>query len=295
LVRPVERVVDALAPSIGAAAGELHSVRLRIDWMALVVLSATGCAGAEEATRLALPVVVDTSGMTPVRTDLGYDVTLSEARLVIEDLEFTMAGEAHTASVWQRLCDLVIPSAHAHPGHYEGGDVTGELRGHFPIDLLAGDAAPLGVAELITGVYQSVNFTFSKATAEDGLAPGDPLLGHTALFVGVASKGADRVPFRITVDTPESRQLVGAPFQVSLTSDSRWTLGFELVTLDPSEGDTLFDGIDFGVLPLGADGNMTLDASGSARDTVAAYDTLRGTFMTHDHFQVSASATVARP
>jgi hypothetical protein len=270
-------------------------MRLRIDSIALVALFATGCAGAEEATRLALPVVADASGMTPVQTDLGYDVKLSEARLVIDDLEFTMAGEAHTASFWQRLCELVIPSAHAHPGHDEGGDVTGELRGHFLIDLLAADTAPIGVAELIAGVYQSVNFTFAKATAEDGLAPGDPLLGHTALFVGVATRGAEHVPFRIALDTPDSRQLVGAPFQVSLTGDRRWTLGFELVTIDPAEGDTLFDGIDFDVLPLGADGKLTLDASGSARAAVDAYDTLRGTFMTHDHFQVSASATAARP
>jgi hypothetical protein len=270
-------------------------MRPRIGLITLVALSSAGCAGAEEATRLALPVVVDASGMTPVKTDLGYDVTLSEARLVIDDLEFTMAGEAHTASSWQRFRDLVIPSAHAHPGHYEGGDVTGELRGHFLIDLLAAGAATIGVAELITGVYQSVNFTFAKATAKDGLGPGDPLLGHTALFVGIATKGAEHVPFRISLDTPDSRQLVGAPFQVSVTRDSRWTLGFELVTIDPTEGDTLFDGVDFGVLPLGADGNMTLDASGSERAAVDAYDTLRGTFMTHDHFQVSASATAARP
>jgi hypothetical protein len=269
-------------------------MRPRIDLMAFIALSA-GCAGAEEATRLALPVVVDASGTARVQTDLGYDVTLSEARLVIDDLEFTMAGEAHTASFWQYLSDLVIPSAQAHPGHYEGGDVTGELRGHFLLDLLADDASPIGVAELITGVYQSVNFTFAKATAEDGLAPLDPLLGHTALFVGVARRGAEHVPFRVSLDTPDSRQLVGAPFQVSVTKDSRWTLGFELLTTDPAEGDTLFDGIDFGALPLGADGNMTLDASGAARAAADAYDTLRGTFMTHDHFQVSARATAARP
>ncbi len=266
-----------------------------INAVALVGVLAAGCAGAEEAPRLTLPVVVDGSGMTPVHTDLGYEVTLTEARLVADDLEFTIAGEAHTASLWQRLCELVVPPAHAHPGHYEGGDVTGELRGHFVLDLIADDTEPLGTAELIAGVYQSINFTFGKATLDDGLSEGDPLLGHTALLVGSASRGGQSFPFSVALDTPESRQLVGAPFQVELTKDSRLTLELGLVTLDPVEGDTLFDGIDFGALPLDARGNMTLDATSGVRAMVDAYNTLRGTFMTHDHFLMSVGSQVALP
>lgn len=249
------------------------------------------CSDAQEAERVALPVVVDNRGMTPVQTDLGYDVTLSQARLVVDDLEFTIAGEAHT-SIWQRLGDLMVPQAHAHPGHYQGGDVTGELRGHFILDLIAGNPAPLGVAELIVGTYQASNFTFGHATAADGLPEGDPLIGHTAHLLGQAAKDGASHAFRIEIDAPVDRQLVGAPFQVAIDASSQLTLGFELMTIDPLEGDTLFDGIDFGALPV-SDGAVELTATSGDRAVVDAYDNLRRTFLTHDHFKIGASGALS--
>lgn len=267
-------------------------------WIGGIILVSTGsmaCAGAEEATRIAAPVVVDNRGMTPVSTDLGYDVSLSEARLVVDDFEFTIAGEAHTASLWQQLADglgeLVVPSAHAHPGHYQGGDVTGELPGHFILDLIAGNPAPLGMAELIVGTYQAANFTFGKATEADGLPAGDPLIGHTAHLVGRAIKGGVEHTFRIEIDAPDDRQLVGAPFEAALDESTPVTLGFELMTLDPLEGDTLFDGIDFGALPL-ANGAVELKSTSGERSVVDAYDNLRRTLLTHDHFKIGASGAL---
>ena len=264
-------------------------MRHGIEVVALVAVAGAGCSGAEEAARLSLPVVVDGAGMTPVHTDQGYEVTLTEARLVVDDLQFSIAGEAHAGSFWRRSWDLVVPRAHAHPGHYEGGDVTGELRGHFVLELRPEATALLGMAELIVGVYRSANFTFGKASRQDGLSEDDPLLGHTALLVGVAARDGQRFPFSVALDAPESRQLVGAPFEVELTKDSRSRLELELLTLDPVEGDTLFDGIDFAALPLDARGQMSLDATNGAPAMIDAYNTLRGAFMTHDHFQVSAS------
>jgi hypothetical protein len=259
--------------------------------VALLTSGVVGCAGAEEAPRIAAPVVVDNRGVTPVSTDLGYEVSLSEARLVVDDFEFTIAGEAHTASVWQRLSDLMVPRAHAHPGHYQGGDVTGELPGHFILDLMLGNPAPLGTAELIVGTYRGANFTFGRATQGDGLAAGDPLLGHTAHLVGVARKDGASHPFRIEIDAPEDRQLVGAPFEVSLGESSQVTLGFELMTVDPLEGDTLFDGIDFGAMPL-ADGAVELKAASGERAIADAYDNVRRTLLTHDHFKMGASGAL---
>jgi hypothetical protein len=234
---------------------------------------------------VALPVMVDSRGMTPVQTDLGYDVTLSEARLVVDDLQFTIAGEAHTASLWQRLCDLMVPVAHAHPGHYQGGDVTGELPGHFILDLVGGDATPFGVADLIVGAYESANFTFGQATAGDGLSDDDPLVGHTAHLRGQATRNGVVHVFQIELDAPVDRQLVGAPFQVEVTTSTTATVGFELMTRDPLEGDTLFDGVDFGALPLGPEGVELRGDSGDPA-SVDAYNGLRRTFMTHDHFKL---------
>jgi hypothetical protein len=263
-----------------------------IRWLgSLIAVGSVACSDAQEAERVALPVVVDNSGMTPVQTDLGYFVTLSEARLVVDDLQFTIAGEAHTASVWQRLGELVVPTAHAHPGHYQGGDVTGELPGHFILDLVAGNLAPLGMAELIVGDYHASNFTFGRAAAADGLAEGDPLIGHTAHLLGLASRDGENHSFRVEIDAPDGRQLVGAPFDVAIDRQSQLTLGFELMTLDPLEGDTLFDGIDFGALPL-SDGSVALTATSGDGAIADAYDNLRRTLLTHDHFKIDTSGAL---
>lgn len=258
-----------------------------------ILLGVASCAGAEEPVRVELPVAVDPSGMLPVQTDLGYDIELSEARLVIDDLQFTMAGEAHVVSVWRRVTDTLIPEAHAHPGHYQGGDVTGELLGHFVLDLLDAGNAPMGMATLIVGRYQAANFTFGQAGAADGLTDGDALLGHTASLVGQASRAGRNVGFSVVVDAPLGRQLVGAPFEVEVTSSSQFRVGLELMTRDPVEGDTLFDGVDFDALPRlkGApDDRVAIQPSSTEPLLTEAYETLRRTLQTHDHFNVSAGA-----
>jgi hypothetical protein len=263
-----------------------------IHWVSLAAAgSSIACSDAREAERVALPVVVDDGGMRPVLTDLGYDVTLREARLVVDDLQFTIAGEAHTANIWQRLGGLVVAEAHAHPGHYQGGDVTGELPGHYVLDLIAGTPAPLGLAELIVGDYQASNFTFGRATAADGLPEGDPLIGHTAHLLGLATKDGVSRTFQIELDAPVGRQLVGVPFEVEIDTSSQLTLRFELMTLDPLDGATLFDGIDFGALPL-SEGTVSLSATSGDGASVDAHDNLRRTLLTHDHFKIDASGAL---
>lgn len=279
--------------------GDRGSVKARDVWLRDLWLGAAascwaaGCADAREPRRVELPVVVDAGGITPVQTDRGYQVVLSGARLVLDRLELTIAGEASAASVWRTLADWVIADAHAHPGHFEGGEVTGELPGHFVLDLLQPDA-PIGIATLIVGTYRSGNFTFGQAGPGDGLADGDPLLGHTAMFVGSASKDGSDVEFSFVIDAPPGRELIGAPFEVDVTEASPPGLRFELLTLDPVEGDSLFDGIEFDALPRGAGSDeavrVELHPGDSEPLLVDAYDTFRRTLQTHDHFRLSAAA-----
>jgi hypothetical protein len=256
-----------------------------------VACGALSCADAREPRRVELPVVVDPRGIRPVQTDRGYHVELSRARLVLDRLELTIAGEASAASIWLR--ELVLPVAHAHPGHDERGDVTGELPGHFVLDLLDPDAL-IGVATLIVGAYRSGNFTFGRAESADGLPDADPLLGHSAMFVGVASKAGTDVEFSFVIDAPPGSELIGAPFEVEVTESSPTGLRFELLTLDPIEGDTLFDGIEFDGLPADPGGEarprVTIHPDDTEPLVVDAYDTFRRTFQTHDHFMLSATA-----
>ena len=238
-----------------------------------------------------LPVVVDPSGIGTIANDLGYEVTLREARVMVENLAFTIAGEAHTASLWKRVSDFLVPSAYAHPGHFQGGDVTGELRGRFELNWLGGGASELGNATLLVGTYESANFTFIHATEDDGLAADDPLLGHTAVLRGTATKDA-AINFTVVIDSPEGRELIGAPFEFEVKETSTEQLGIRLGTEDPLEGDTLFDGIDFSALDEDGDGLLAIGPEATSPTVVEAYNLLRRTFQTHDHFDIRAAQPI---
>ena len=247
-------------------------------------LAFLGCEKATEAPRVELAVVTDGGGLVPVITDLGYEVELTEARVAVRDVAFTIAGEAHTASEspGRRLADVLVPRAHAHPGHYQGGEVTGELRGRFVVDWTSGEEGEeLGVATLLAGTYSAANFAFDRGS-EALLGADDPLVGHTALLRGTASRGGSQLAFVAVLDAPEDRQLVGAPFDVTLDVQADGEIRVRLETLDALEGDTLFDGVDFLALDGDDDGMVRIAADeGEAEE---AYNTLRRTFQTHDHY-----------
>jgi len=231
-----------------------------------------------------LSVVVDASGIGTVDTDLGYRVELTEVRVAIEDLVFTIAGESHTASLWERISDLFVATALAHPGHHQAGDVTGELRGSFVLDWLGGDGGEIGRATLLPGQYTAANFTFSRGSVEAELDEGDPLIGHTAILEGTATNGSEPIGFVIVLDSPEGRELVGAPFEASVRENSTGRLALRFVTADPLEQDTVFDGLEFEALDADDDGQVRIEPN--VEEVEEAYNTFRRTFQTHDHFEV---------
>lgn len=248
--------------------------------MGLLLLA---CEPAREAPRVERTVVVDGSGVESVTTDLGFGVTLSEVRVVVRDFQFATAGELHTAQRSRSLWDFLVTPAYAHPGHYEGGEVIGEAPGRYLVDWLQ-DGGKLGTATLLVGTYTSANFTFARATEDDGLDEGDPLAGHTARFVGRASKDELEVAFEFTLDSPEDRLLVGAPFEVKVAEAGDEEVGFRLLPHDELGGGTLFDGIDFALLDADDDGRVTVGPTSTAEADVDAYNVLRRTFQTHNHY-----------
>ncbi len=264
----------------------------RLALLASVLLPA--CVSAE-APRVELAVVVDGSGVEPITTDLGWSVALQEARVAIRDVRFTTAGEIHERApepgAW--LLGLLLPSAHAHPGHFQGGEIIGELPGEFVLDFVGQDRAELGIATLIVGEYTAANFVFRRA---DELDDGDPLRGHTAYLAGTAEQDGALVEFRVTIDSPIDRELIGAPFTAEVGEDSEFDLGLRLLTRDQQEFDTLFDGLDFAALDAAdgaADGLVELRDPELDPDLPAAlqdaYNELRRTLQTHDHFDVTTS------
>lgn len=259
-----------------------------------LVAAALACAP-NEAPRVEVEIVVDGSGLGVSATDLGWTIEFEQARLALANLEFTTAGEVHATRAldpggW--LLGLVMASAHAHPGHYQGGEIIGELPGDHLLDFIGGEGASLGFATLIVGDYTAANFGFRRARADE-LPEGDPLVGHTALLSGTASKAGEVVGFSIFIDAPIDRELVGAPFEYTLDEQATLVLGVRLLDTDPYEGDHLLDGIDFAALDAadGAiDGAIVLldpELEPNQPDALTdAYNQIRRDFQTHDLFDI---------
>lgn len=244
----------------------------------LLVGTALACsAESEEARRIEVPVVVDTSALfVQEPTDLGYRIEFGAARGVIKDLTFTQGGEVHTAQAGPQRSERrravprpgplswIIGTAHAHPGHLAGGDVLGELPGRHVINWLD-DGAPIGTATVVAGPFDGAGFVFAQGEAGDGLT--DPLLGQTLVLEGTATREGNTVGFIAAIDQDSDRQVVGIPFIVDV--DGTRAIGFGLI------GAELFDGIDFHTL-AGDAGQVTLTGPDLNR--------LRRATQSHEHF-----------
>ncbi|MGK0361597.1 MAG: hypothetical protein ACI9U2_003915 [Bradymonadia bacterium] len=217
-----------------------------------------GCSPSEEAAKVVRPVAIDGAGVTAVQTDLGYTVTLTQARAVITQVQFVRAADV---VAWSAL-SLILGTAHAHPGHGEGGALVGELPGEHVVDWVGQSGAALGDAVLI-GAANTVRFTFAAGSQEAG----------SVQIAGVASKDGVEHPFAADFDLADVA-VEGVPFLPEALEAAAWGLRF--TAADPFEDDTLFDGIDFAT------------ATWSAGDE--GHNRLGRALRTHDHYLVSGVA-----
>lgn len=234
---------------------------------------ALGCPASQEATTVELPVELDASQLAASSTDLGWVVELTTARVAVTDIRFTTEGEGG-ASAW--LPSWLVSRAWAHPGHDDGGVVIGELPGSFVLDWSAHDGMSLGVAEMLTGDYSGMNFTFRTADADDMLADDDPLLGHAAHFAGTATRGGVSITFVALIVS--NVQMVGAPFESTITDATQDTLGIRLLPTDPVADESLFDGLDFAALDDDGDGVVEIVPGDEA------HNIFRRVLQSHAHY-----------
>ncbi len=250
---------------------------------AALLFVAAACSS-QEAITVRLPVESSGAGLTPSTTDLGYTVRVETYRLAFRDLQFTIHGEAHSASLTPRLLRHVeralLPAAYAHPGHLSGGEVTGELLGPFIFDFPSNSKAYLGQATLIAGLYEGANLTFRKAAMTDGISASDPLLGHSVYIAGTAEKGGRTVRFTAQVDVDDNTQMVGAPFELLIDASRQATLLLQILSTDPFGSKSLFAGLDFHALDSDGDGQLSI-APGQD-----AHNILRRAVQVHDFFFV---------
>lgn len=252
----------------------------RVTGVLALLSLATACDfDSQIAPRVELDVIVDSAGMVTFENAEGYTIELTKMRVAFENVEFTSGGEMHMAFL-QPLHDLVVPTAYAHPGHYAGGEVVGEMNGRFVVDWLADDTS-LGTATLLGADYRGANFVFTRATLDDGLEPGDPLVGHTFEIAGRATKDGETWTFSAVVDEDDGRRVVGLPFDIDIDEGSDEVLGLQMLPVDPYEGDTAFDDLDFAALD--EDGDFVVELPVDTAD----YNILKKHLQVHDHYAVT--------
>lgn len=264
---------------------------------ALFSSTLSGCVDPKEAPSVELPVMVDRSGIVPSKNDKGYEIELQKVRVVVKNIAFAVGGEEHggeqkSSKQQVSLLDWIIAPAYAHPGHFEGGEVTGELSGRFVLDWLStqGEPQEVGTAFLLHGKYTSANFVLGRGSEEDKLQASDPLFGHTAVLEGEASKDDKTLKFVATIDSPEGREVLGIPFELDVHGGTTAPLGFRLHTLGVIEQDSLFDGVDFASLKLDETGVARIGPETDDPANRRAYTRIRRTFQTQEQFDIKATS-----
>lgn len=246
---------------------------------------------AEEAITMSVPVIASGKGIVDVENDNGDTIRLTQAQIAVDTFTFSSGAndneetEGTLASALTQLTSWLVPQANAHPGHTEGGAVLGELAGHHVLTFTPNSEQALGDATFLLGDFTSLNWVFSKANVDD-VGSEDPLLGHTAVLFGEAQRGDEVVEFSVVIDAPEDRKLEDVPCDFTVDEAFNRTLLIELLPQDPFEDDTLFDGVDFFALDDDGDGIVQIDPNATSRAGAYAYNQLRRTLLTHDHYGV---------
>ena len=256
-----------------------RTVIITITLLAAALIAGVCDPGGDEPATISLPVVVDGDEIVTCVNDEGWTVEVLTFRLAVRDLEFTIEGETH-AGLSGTISELLIPTAWAHPGHLAGGEVTGELIGDFVLDLRADVEQSLGRADLLVGEYQGFNLSFRASQESDGLDGDDPLLGHTAVIEGQATRGVDTVDFTAVLNVEDGVEMVGGVFDLNMNENTSSTLAVRLHTIDPYENDTLFDGLEFLKIDDDHDGVALIEPGDEAHNVLAK------TLVRHDHYSV---------
>ena len=65
----------------------------------IIMVALVGCTGSEEAATVVLPVTTSGDAMAPATTDLGYQVQVTQMRVAVSTVQFTIEGDPHGLTV----------------------------------------------------------------------------------------------------------------------------------------------------------------------------------------------------
>ena len=183
-----------------------------------------------------------------VETSLGWSVEVKRARVALDYLYYVSGAPAGLV----RRSDGIfsIPVAQAHPGHYDSGEVLGELQGPVTLDLLAPEQT-LGEGAGVTGLALSAVVTLGSLGGDDETL--------AVVLEGVASQGDTAIPFRATVeraaiDNPTSHlpEIDGCPMEAA-DIEGDGTMGLEVAV------GVWLDNIDFSEVSVPESGLAVLE------------------------------------
>lgn len=159
---------------------------------ALTLLVMLGCEAGTGGKLTTVELGLRSAGDPMIPLDDG-SVTLTRATLSFGPL-YVMEAQPPGASLWDRAMELLVPAAHAHPGHdfFSGGRVMTEWLEPVVIDLLAPNHA-LGRSPAIAGPARSMSIHLLRDD-ENG--------GQALRLSGTHERGGVRRPFSMDVSLP---------------------------------------------------------------------------------------------
>ncbi len=199
--------------------------------------SVFSCGSPKEASVVLCDMYKDSTGLGPVKTNLGYNVTLEVFSLSVRGVTFALKGEQHVASWFERL---FVPNAYAHPGHTQLGDITGHWDTISVLDFHHGETLQhTGQGSLLEGHYESANIALGQSLLPENSMP------FTFHFKGKAVKNNEEVSFDVSFLSPEARIVTGVPGLFGVSDKHTCALALKWQIEDDLEHDTLFDDIVF--------------------------------------------------
>jgi hypothetical protein len=179
---------------------------------------------------------------------LGWSIELTKGRLALEHLYYVSGPPA---GLVQRSIDAFgIRTAHAHPGHYDAGDVLAELPQPVTLDLLAPESS-LGEGRGVTGPALSAVVTLGSLGGDDAAL--------AAVIEGLASRDDAVISFRAEVEraaiqhpTSQLPEIDGCPLSGGpIESDGTVLLEVQVAVW--------LERIDFSEVPAAEEGRTLLE------------------------------------
>lgn len=196
-------------------------------WIGIVALPLSACL-ADGRVEVSVPLSVVPPD--PITVD-GFSLTAAQVDLTGLTFRTTPREGARrvprASEVPGLILDVVVPSAHAHPGHDDGTDVVGEWLGDATVDLL--DEVDLGTATLLSGAVDLVDLGLGTISLQGSATVG----GQVLPFDWTLAIDAEvlREPLSLTLDPDDPPSTIA----IALSPDALFT---EMLAEPPAAGAT---------------------------------------------------------